>query len=87
LRSRSNIDALVFTALVQFFPGNGVVVVWVVVDAFLVRVTAVVEQDAAAGDAMLGPVVNGAFVVCGRAGDVCSFGLQIVSIKKLGYGG
>jgi hypothetical protein len=49
------------------------------------RVAAVIEKDTAASDAVFGPVVDGAFVVCGGAGDVCSFCLQSVSIEKLGY--
>jgi hypothetical protein len=39
-------------------------------------VGAVVEEDAAAGDAVLGPVVDAAFVVGGWAGYVAAFGLD-----------
>ena len=67
---RMDIDALVFAAVVQLFERDGVVVVGVVLDAFSVRVGAVVEEDAAAGDAVLGPVVDGAFVVRFRSEDV-----------------
>jgi hypothetical protein len=44
--------------LAQVFVGDGVVVVGVVVDAFDVGVAAVVEKDAAAGDAVRSPVVD-----------------------------
>lgn len=54
----ANIDALVFAALVQLLPGDGVVVIGVVVDAFLVGVAAVVEENAASSDAVLGPVMD-----------------------------
>lgn len=70
LRRRADIDALVFAALVQLFERDRVVVVRVVLDALAVRVAAVVEQDAAAGDAVLGPVVDGALGVGGGADDV-----------------
>lgn len=39
-------------------------------------VGAVVEEDAAGGDAVVGPVVDAAFVVGGWAGYVCSFSLD-----------
>lgn len=78
LRCGADINALVFTALVELLPGNGVVVVWVVIDALLVRVASIVEKDAAAGYAMLGPVVDRAFVVCGRTYDVGTFCLLLI---------
>lgn len=64
LGSGADVDALVFAALEELLPGDGVVVEGVVVDAFFVGVAAVVEEDAAACDAVLGPVVDGAFMVC-----------------------
>lgn len=83
LGSWANIDALVLAALVQLFPGNGVVVERVVVDALLAGVAAVVEQDATACDAVVGPVVDGALVVCGWAEDVGAFGLDIALVTAL----
>jgi hypothetical protein len=75
LSSRANVDALVLTALVQLLPGNRVVVIRVVVDAFLVRVASVVEEDSSSRDTMLGPVVDRTFVVSCWAYDVAAFGL------------
>lgn len=43
LGNRPNVDALVFTALVQLLPRDGVVVVGIVVDAFFVGVASVVK--------------------------------------------
>lgn len=71
-----DIDALVFTAVVEVFEGDGVVVVGVVSDSFFVGVASVVEEDAAAGDAMFSPVVDRAFVVGMRARDVAAFCLR-----------
>lgn len=80
LRSGSDVYALVDATLVQVLPGNRIVVVRVVVDAFFVRVAPVVEQDAAAGDAVLGPVVDGAFVICTWASNVATLCLRRVNI-------
>lgn len=71
----ADVDSLVLAALKELFPRDGVVVERVIVDAFLVGVATVVEEDAAACDAVLGPVVDGTFVISCRAGDVCTFGL------------
>jgi hypothetical protein len=79
----TNVDALVLAALVQLFPGDGVVVEGIVVDALLAGVAAVVEQDAAACDAVVGPVVDGALVVCGGAEDVGAFGLDTALVVAL----
>jgi hypothetical protein len=76
----ANVDALVLTALVQLFPGDRVVVEGVVVDALFARVAAVVEEYPAAGDAVVGPVVDRAFVVGGWAEDVGAFGLDTASV-------
>lgn len=77
LRRRADVNALVSAALVQLFIRDRVVVVRVVLDALAVRVAAVVEQDAAAGDAMLSPVVDGAFGVGGGADDVGAVGVVV----------
>lgn len=53
-----DVDALVLSALVEMFEGDGVVVVGVIDDSFFVGVASVVEEDAAAGDAVVSPVVN-----------------------------
>jgi hypothetical protein len=66
---------LVLPTLIELLPGDGVVVVGVVVDALLVRIAAIVEQDTSAGDAMFGPVVDGAFVICGWPNDVGALSL------------
>lgn len=76
LSGGADVDSLVFAAGVELVKGDGVVVEGVVGDAFFVGVAAVVEEDAAAGDAVLGPVVDGAFVVCCGADDVAAFGLD-----------
>jgi len=72
----ANVDTLVLAALVQLFPRDGVVVERVVVDALLARVAAVVEKDAPAGDPVVSPVVNGAFMVCRGTENVGAFRLQ-----------
>jgi hypothetical protein len=64
LSSWPNVHTLVFAALVQLFPGNWIVIVWVIIDAFFVRVPTVVEENSTSCDAVLGPVMYGAFEVC-----------------------
>ena len=71
-----DVDPLILTALVQFFETDGVVVVWIVLDALLVGIAAIVEQDASTGNAVFGPVVDGAFVISLRAEDV--FAVRVV---------
>jgi hypothetical protein len=73
LRCGPDVDSLVESAAVQVLPGDGVVVERVVINTLLVRVAAVVKQHAAAGDPVLGPVVNRTFVVSSWAGDVAAF--------------
>lgn len=80
LSNRPDVDALVFAAAVKLLPGNRVVVIRIVVDALFVRVASVVEEDAAACDAVFGPVVNRAFVVGAGASDVTAFGLGRVLV-------
>lgn len=63
--------------MVQLLPGNGVVVVRVVVDAFLVGVTSVIKKNTTSCDTVLSPVVDGAFVVCGRSCDIRTFGAVV----------
>jgi len=66
----TNVYTLVFSALVEFFPGDGIVIERIVVDAFLVCVASVVKEDASSCDTVFSPMVNGAFVVCCWADDV-----------------
>lgn len=56
---------------------NAVRCVWVVDDAVGFGVAPVVEEDAAAGDSVLSPVVDAAFLVGGGAGNVVAFGLEL----------
>lgn len=63
LRLRPDVDALGFAACGQLGERDGVVGVWVVVFAAGERVATVVEEDAAADDAVCGPVVHAAFEV------------------------
>lgn len=72
----SDVDALIFAAVVEFLEGDGMVVVGVVGDSFFVGVASVVEEDAAAGNAVVSPVVNRAFVVGVRTSDVAAFCLR-----------
>ncbi len=58
LRCRPDVDALVFTAVVQLVPGDFVVVVWIVADSLFVCVAPVVEEYAATGDPVFGQVVD-----------------------------
>ena len=76
-RFRSDVNTLRFAALVQLGVADGVVVVAVVGDVVGVRVAAVVEQDAPACDPVLGPVVDGAFVVGVWAEDVAGLGVVV----------
>lgn len=57
---------------------NTVGFVWVVDDAVGFGVAPVVEEDAAAGDSVLSPMVDAALVVGGGAGNVVAFGLDDV---------
>ena len=74
-----DVDTLCFAAPVELGVGDGVVVVAVVGDVVGVGVAAVVEQDAAAGDPVLGPVVDGAFLVGVGAEDVGGLGVVVES--------
>lgn len=76
---RPDVDALVLAALVQFFETDGIVVVRVVLDPLLVGISAVIEQDAPTGNAVFGPVVDGAFVVGFGANDVLAVGVVVES--------
>jgi hypothetical protein len=60
-----NVDALVFRAVVEILQRDAVVAIWIVVDALFECVGPVVEQDAAAGNAVLCPVVDAALVAVG----------------------
>lgn len=71
-----DVDALGLAAFLEIRERDAVRFVWVVVDAVGFGVAPVVEEDAAAGNAVLGPVVDAAFVVGGRADNVGSFGLD-----------
>ncbi len=51
--------------------------VGVILDALFVGIGAVIEQDAAAGNAVVGPVVDGAFVVCFGTSDIFAVGVVI----------
>ncbi len=75
MRLGADIESLVFAAGVELGVRNGVVVEGVVLDSFFVGVGAVVEEDAAAGDPVRGPVVDGTFLVGGWADDVVAVGL------------
>ena len=79
LRLRPDVDALIFAALVQLFETDGIVVVRVVLDSLLVRISAVIEQDAPTGNAVFGPVVDGAFVVGFGADDVFAVSVVVKS--------
>lgn len=58
LGSGSDVDALIFAALVELLPRDWVVVVGVIVDASFVGVAAVVEQYTTAGDTVFSPVMD-----------------------------
>lgn len=74
---RADVDALIFAALVQFFETDGIVVVGIVLDPLLVGISAVIEQNTSSGDAVFGPVVDGAFVVGFGAENVFAVGVVI----------
>jgi len=77
----ADVYALVLSAVVQLFEGDGIVVfflwliVWlgcrgkikrtkrIVLNPFCFRIASIVEKDTPARNAMLGPVVDGAFLV------------------------
>jgi len=74
---RADVDALIFAALVQFFETDGIVVVGIVLDSLLVGISAVIEQNTSSGNAVFGPVVDGAFVVGFGAEDVFAMGVVV----------
>lgn len=76
---RPDVDALVFATLVQLFETDGIVVERVVLDSLLVRIPAVIKQDAPTGNAVFGPMVDGAFVVGFRADDVFAVSVVVKS--------
>lgn len=77
LCGRSNVDTLIFAALVQFFPGDGIVIERIIIDALFLRIASVVEQNATTSNTVFCPVVDGALVICGGANNICAFGLEI----------
>ena len=66
-----------FSAEGELGEGDGVLGVGVVVVVLRRSVGAVVEEEGAAGHAVAGPVVDGAFVVGVRAGDVGAVGVVV----------
>ena len=56
------IDALALGRLLQLIVGDGVVDVWVILDAVGLCVAPVVDEDTASTDAVVSPVVDGALV-------------------------
>ena len=92
MRLGTDIDALVFSALGEFFKRNGVVVVGVVLNAFFMGVAAVVEEDAATGDTVVGPVMDGASGGGVGADDVGAAGVVVEGLAgemgklNIGYG-
>ena len=74
---RPDVDALILSALVQLLETDGVVIVWVVLDPLFVGISAVIKQDAPTGNAVFGPVVDGAFVVGLGADDIFAVGVVV----------
>ena len=77
LALRTDVYALVLATLIQFFKANGIVVIGIVRYSLPRCVTSVVEQDTAASDAMLCPMVDAASFVGGRTGDVGAFSIVV----------
>jgi hypothetical protein len=63
LSSGSNINSLVLPALKKFFPRDGIVIIGVVVDTFLVCIATVVKKNTTTCNTVLSPVMDGALVV------------------------
>jgi len=82
LRLRADVDPLRLAAFPQLLEGDGVAEVRVVGDAVGFGVSPVVEEDAAAGDAVVGPVVDAAFEVGVGARDVTSLCLDNRSVSE-----
>jgi hypothetical protein len=76
LGSRTDVDALMKSALAEVFVRYRVVVVGVVGYAFGMGVAAVVEKDAPSSYAVCSPVVDGTFLVSSRADYVGTFRLE-----------
>lgn len=66
----TNVYPLVFTALIKAIIGYMMAFVSVVLNSSLVRVAAIVQKDAPPGNAMLTPVINGAFIIGFWANDI-----------------
>ena len=77
---RSYVNTLVFTTGFQFGVGYSIRLVGVEGDTFLLAVGFVVKENAASGDAVVGPVVNGAFVVGSGTDNVGAVGVVIEGV-------
>lgn len=82
LSLRPDVDSLVLAALVQLFKTDRIIVIRIVLNALLMCIAAIVEQNTPTGDAVLGPVVDGAFVVGLWAVDV--FAVCIIVERRAG---
>lgn len=71
------VDALVFSACLEFGIGDAIRLVGVECDPFFLTVGLVIEQYAAACDSMIGPVMDRTFVVRIGTDDVRSVGVVV----------
>ena len=76
----SDIDTLILPARFKLSIGYTIRVIGIECYAFLLAVRLVVEKDAAACDAVVRPVVDGAFVVCTGSDDVGAVGIVVEGV-------
>lgn len=76
LRFWTNVNSLIFAALIELLVGNSMGFIWIVLYALLMRVGPIVQQDATACNPMLGPMMNGTLVV--RLGPCDIYAMSVV---------
>ncbi len=81
MRLWSDINPLRLATSRQLGVREGIVFPRIVGLPLRLRVGPVVEEDAAASDPMLGPEVDGAFFICGRADDIAAVRIVVEGFR------
>ena len=82
LSLRPDIDSLLFPACLKVSVGYAFGFIRVERNTLLITIGSVVEEDAPASYTMVGPVVNGAFVVCFLADNVFAAGVVVERARR-----
>ena len=73
LRYRTDVQSLIFAAMVELFEADGVVIIWIVAYTFTVGVASIIEQYPStcySAGVLIRPVVDGTFFICARPRNV-----------------